>query len=49
MEEAQEMERFRNFLEGESGSTTMEYVLLIVMIGLGCIAAIESISGALRP
>ena len=36
------MKRFRNLFEDASGYHTIEYVLLIVMIGLALIAAKEA-------
>lgn len=35
------MERIRHFLEEESGSSAVEYGLLVALIGLACIAAIR--------
>lgn len=46
---ARQLGAVRRFLAEEDAATMAEYVLMVSLIGLACLAAVSSLGTALRP
>ena len=48
MWERNKMTFFKNFMNDESGASAAEYALILVVVGVGIVAAAQGLAGAIK-